>query len=72
MAITELQEKILALVIEGKSNTEIAKALHYSKWNIKYHLDKIYSAYKIPIKNPQSRRALLIKEVTKQELTKII
>lgn len=68
--LNETQNNILAMVVEGKTNAQIAEALHYTVRNIKYHLEKIYAAYRIPDKIPQNRRALLIKEVTKQELTK--
>lgn len=69
-ALNETQNTILALVVEGKTNAQIAEKLHYSIRNIKYHLEKIYKAYRIPDKIPQNRRALLIKEVTKLELSK--
>ena len=72
LALNETQQTILAMVVEGKTNAEIASKLHYSVRNIKYHLDIIYTYYRIPCKNPQNRRALLIKEVTKQELTRLM
>ena len=70
--LNDTQTTILAMVVEGKTNSEIANKLHYSIRNIKYHLERIYSAYRISTKNPQNRRALLIKEVTKQELEKYL
>ena len=70
VTLNDTQTTILAMVVEGKTNSEIATKLHYSIRNIKYHLERIYSAYRISTKNPQNRRALLIKEVTKQELEK--
>lgn len=69
-ALNETQSTILAMVVEGKTNAQIAEKLHYSIRNIKYQLEKIYKVYRIPDKVPQNRRALLIKEVTKQELAK--
>lgn len=69
-ALNETQQKILAMVVEGRTNRQIAEALHYSIINVKYHLSKIYKAYRISRKEPQNRRALLIKEVTKIELSK--
>lgn len=68
--LNETQQNILAMVVEGKTNRQIAKSLHYTIANVKYHLDAIYKAYKISRKEPQNRRALLIKEVTKIELSK--
>jgi len=68
--LNETQNTILAMVVEGKTNAQIAEKLHYSVINVKYHLKKIYKAFRIPDKNPQNRRALLIKEVTKLELAK--
>lgn len=68
--LNDTQQTILAMVVEGKTNSEIAEKMNYSKRNIKYHLERIYTYYRIPAKNPQNRRALLIKEVTKQELAK--
>ena len=70
--LNDTQTTILAMVVEGKTNSEIATKLHYSIRNIKYHLERIYSAYRISTKNPQNRRALLIKEVTKQELARLM
>lgn len=68
--LTETQQTILAMVVEGKTNAQIAEKLHYTVRGIKYHLEKIYKAYRVPDKIPQIRRALLIKEVTKLELAK--
>ena len=68
--LNNTQMAILAKVIEGKTNSEIASELNYSKRNIKYHLEKIYAYYKISTQNQYNRRALLIKEVTRQELEK--
>lgn len=70
--LDETQTNILAMVLEGKTNRQIAKALNYSISNVKYHLEKIYKFYKISHKEPQNRRALLIKEVTRIELTKLM
>lgn len=70
--LNDTQTTILSMVVEGKTNEEIAKYLHYSIRNIKYHLEKIYTHFKISKKKPQNRRAMLIKEVTKRELEKYI
>lgn len=68
--LNDTQQTILAMVVEGKTNRQIAKALNYTIANVKYHLNAIYKAYRISKKEPQNRRALLIKEVTKIELSK--
>ena len=39
-ALNETQNTILAMVVEGKTNAQIAEKLHYSIRNIKYHLEK--------------------------------
>lgn len=70
MALNEIQKTILAMVVEGKTNGQIAEELNYSVRNIKYHLDKIYKDYHISNKEPSARRTLLVKEVTKIELSK--
>lgn len=57
--LNERQIEIIKLVIEGKSNTEIAKTLHLSTSTIKYHLSKIYE--KLEVKNRVGLFALLNK-----------
>ena len=49
--LNDTQTTILAMVVEGKTNSEIATKLHYSIRNIPYHLERIYSAYRISTKN---------------------
>lgn len=72
MGLNITQQKILALILEGKTNSEIADKLNYSESNVLYHIKKIYKHYKIPDKNTTTKRTLLVKIVTAQELERFM
>ncbi len=42
-ALTEREESVVALVAEGRSNAEIAAALHLSESTVKYHLRNLFT-----------------------------
>lgn len=72
MGLTDIQKDIVALIIEGKNNTEIAEKLHYSKGKIQKELEKIYKFFKIKSSDSTAKRIILVREVTKLELTNLM
>lgn len=71
MPLTETQEKIIALVVEGNTNSQIAETLSYSVDKIKKDLRKIYKHFRI-IAPAETKRAVLVREVVKIEMTKLM
>jgi len=72
MNLSELQEDIIALVIEGCNNPDIAEKLHFSRGKIKKELEKIYQIFGIDVPDPTAKRVILVREVTKLELSKFM
>lgn len=71
MELTELQKDILAGVIEGKSNSEIADKLCYSLGKIKKELNLIYKIFKIKDGDSVAKRTILVREVIKIEFANL-
>lgn len=72
MGLTDIQKDIVALIIEGKNNTEIAAKLFHSKGKIQKELEKIYKYFKIKSTDPTAKRIILVREVTRIELTNLM
>lgn len=71
MTLTETQKEIVTLLIEGKTNQQIADKLCFSVDKIKKDLKGIYKHYRI--KAPaQTKRAVLVREVVKIEMSKMM
>lgn len=71
MGLTELQKDIVAGVIEGKSNSEIADKLCYSVDKIKKELKSIYKIFEIKSGNSINKRTILVREIMKIEFAKL-
>lgn len=67
MELTELQKDIIAKVIEGKCNGDIAEQLHHSKGKIQKELRKIYKILNIKNDDSNAKRAILVREIIKLE-----
>lgn len=69
--LTDIQKNITALIVEGKTNAQIAAELNYSVDKVKKDLKTIYKYYGI---NETSlvKRAVLVREVVKTEMTKLM
>lgn len=71
MTLNETQQDIVALVIKGMTNQQIAEQLCFSVDRIKKDMKIIYKHYKI--KAPaQTKRAVLVREVVKIEMSKMM
>lgn len=71
MTLNETQQDIVALVIKGMTNQQIADQLCFSVDRIKKDMKTIYKHYKI--KAPaQTKRAVLVREVVKIEMSKMM
>lgn len=71
MKLTELQQEIIPLLVEGKTNAQIADKLNFSVDKIKKDLKGIYKFYGID-SSPETKRAVLIREIVKTEMTKLM
>lgn len=63
MILSESEQRVVAMIIEGKSNQEAAKALGVTEKTIKWHLINIYAK-----ENVQSRAQLIVKKLKNEEL----
>jgi len=69
--LSESQKEIIPLIVEGKTNYQIAEKLNYSVDKIKKDLKGIYKFY--DIKGPaETKRAVLVREIVKTEMTKLM
>lgn len=71
MPLTETQEKIIELIVEGNTNAQIAETLCFSVPKIKKDLREIYKYYRI-IAPAETKRSILVREVVKTEMTKLM
>lgn len=71
MTLNKTQENIVALVVKGKTNQQIADELCFSVDNIKKDLKAIYKHYKINAP-AETKRAVLVREVVKIEMSKLM
>lgn len=71
MTLTETQKEIVTLLIEGKTNQQIADQLCFSVDKIKKDLKVIYKYF--GIKGPaETKRAVLAREIVKIEMSKLM
>lgn len=71
MTLTETQKEIVTLIIEGKTNRQIADELCFSVDKIKKDMKAIYKYFRI--KAPaETKRAVLVREIVKIEMTKLM
>jgi len=54
MKLTEEQKSIIELVVQGKTNAQIAEEMGYCERNVKKKLHKIYKTFKV-----ENRAALI-------------
>ena len=52
----EVYKKLMLLILENKTNTQIAKELNYAYSSVHYHLSELFRAFDV-----KSRAGLLIK-----------
>ena len=71
MTLNETQQDIVALVVKGNTNQQIADRLCFSVDKIKKDLKTIYKHYKINAP-AETKRAVLVREVVKTEMSKLI
>lgn len=71
MTLTETQKEIVTLLIEGRTNQQIADQLCFSVDKIKKDLKGIYKYFRI--KGPaETKRAVLVREIVKIEMSKLM
>lgn len=71
MTLNKIQENIVALVVKGKTNTEIAEEIGYSTDSVKKNLKKIYKHFGIKA-DASVKRAMLVKEITREEMSRLM
>ena len=72
MGLTDIQKEIIILVIEGKTNKQIADRLGWSIDKIKKELKIIYKIFKIKTPDAHTKRAILVREITRIEMSKLM
>lgn len=60
MKLNDIQKEIITLVVEGKSNKEIADKLGYSVENVKKHLRACFKYFKVKDRVGLVREYLLL------------
>lgn len=60
MQLNETQKEIISLVIDGKSNKQIAEELNYSVDNVKKNLKYCFKYFKVNDRVSLVREALLL------------
>lgn len=71
MSINELQQKIIILLVDGKTNQQIADELCFSVDKIKKELKKIYKSFRITAP-AEVKRAVLVREIVRTEMSKLM
>lgn len=58
--LTRRESEVLGLVVEGKSNKEVASELYCSKRTVDFHIARIYDKLKVSNRIQAVRRAALL------------
>ena len=69
--LTDIQKEMIPLLVQGKTNSQIAEIVNWSVDKIKKEMKGIYQYYGINAP-AGTKRAVLIREIVKTEMTRLM